>query len=65
MPEMNGRELAGRIGTLRPGLKYLFMSGYMANVISQHGELDEGVRFLQKPFSMNDLARKVREALEP
>jgi two-component system, cell cycle sensor histidine kinase and response regulator CckA len=65
MPEMNGRELVERIGTLRPGLKYLFMSWYMANVISQHGELDEGVRFLQKPFSMNDLACKVRETLEP
>jgi two-component system, cell cycle sensor histidine kinase and response regulator CckA len=64
MPEMNGRELVERIGKLRPRLKYLFMSGYMANIISQHGVLDEGVRFIQKPFSSNDLARKVREALE-
>ena len=64
MPEMNGRELVERIGKLRPGLKYLFMSGYMANVIAQRGVLDEGVQFIQKPFSSNDLARKVREALE-
>jgi two-component system, cell cycle sensor histidine kinase and response regulator CckA len=64
MPEMNGRELVERIGKSRPGLKYLFMSGYMANIISKYGVLDEGVRFIQKPFSSNDLARKVREALE-
>jgi two-component system cell cycle sensor histidine kinase/response regulator CckA len=64
MPEMNGRELVERIGKSRPRLKYLFMSGYMANIISQHGVLDEGVQFIQKPFSSNDLARKVREALE-
>lgn len=64
MPEMNGRELVQSISVLRPGLKYLFMSGYMANVIAHHGVLDEGVRFIQKPFSLLDLARKVRETLE-
>jgi len=64
MPEMNGRELAKRILSLRPNLKRLFMSGYTADVIAHHGVLDEGVYFIQKPFSRKDLAAKVREALD-
>jgi PAS domain S-box-containing protein len=64
MPEMNGRDLAKSIRDINPGLKCLFISGYTANVIAHHSVLDEGVIFLQKPFSMNDLASKVREALE-
>ena len=64
MPEMNGRDLAKLISDIKPGLKCLFTSGYTANVIAHHGVLDEGVHFLQKPFSMKDLASKVREALE-
>ncbi len=65
MPEMNGRDLADRLHTLYPDIKILFMSGYTANVIAHHGVLDEEVRFIQKPFSMEELAAKVREALEP
>ncbi|MCX5882416.1 MAG: PAS domain S-box protein, partial [Deltaproteobacteria bacterium] len=64
MPEMNGRDLAKLISNIKPGLKCLFISGYTANVIAHHGVLDEGVNFLQKPFSMKDLASKVRQALE-
>jgi len=64
MPEMSGRDLQKRISALRPGIKCLFMSGYTTNVIAHRGILDEGVNFLQKPFSMNDMATKVREALE-
>jgi len=64
MPEMNGRELAELINDIKPGLKTLFISGYTANVIARHGVLDEGVYFLQKPFSMKDLAAKVHQALE-
>ncbi|MEW6667422.1 MAG: response regulator [Thermodesulfobacteriota bacterium] len=64
MPEMNGKELAERITSHKPGLKCLFMSGYTANVIAHHSRLDRGVRFIQKPFSREDLARKVREALD-
>ena len=63
MPEMNGRDLARRILSIHPKLKCLFMSGYTANVIAHHGVLDEGVHFIQKPFSMEDLAAKVRQAL--
>jgi signal transduction histidine kinase/CheY-like chemotaxis protein len=64
MPEMNGRDLARNLGSLYPDLKRLFMSGYTANVIAQRGVLDEGVHFIQKPFSTLDLATKVREALD-
>ncbi|HNT35952.1 MAG TPA: response regulator, partial [bacterium] len=64
MPEMNGRDLTRHIASLRPGMKVLFTSGYTANVIAHHGVLDAGVHFMQKPFSMEDLAHKVREALD-
>jgi two-component system, cell cycle sensor histidine kinase and response regulator CckA len=64
MPEMNGRDLADQIEDLYPNIKTLFMSGYTANVIAHHGVLDEGVAFIQKPFSKKDLAEKVREVLK-
>ncbi len=64
MPEMNGKELAKNLLSLYPNLKRLFMSGYTADVIAHHGVLDEGVHFIQKPFSAQRLAAKVREVLE-
>jgi len=64
MPEMNGRDLGEKISAIAPGLKCLFASGYTANVSAHHGVLDEGVQFLQKPFFLDDLASKVRQALE-
>jgi PAS domain S-box-containing protein len=64
MPGMNGRQLEQRLRELRPGIRCLFVSGYTADVIAHRGVLDEGVRFLQKPFSRLDLAVKVRQALE-
>lgn len=63
MPEMDGRDLAGRLTALRPGTRVLFMSGYTAAVIAGHGVLEQGVQFIQKPFSIGDLAVKVREVL--
>ena len=63
MPEMNGRDLARNLLSLYPNIKRLFMSGYTANVIAHQGVLDEGVHFIQKPFSMRDMGAKVREAL--
>jgi DNA-binding NtrC family response regulator len=63
MPEMNGRHLAGQLEALHPKLKVLFMSGFTANAIAHQGVLDEGICFLQKPFSMKDLGYKVSEAL--
>ena len=64
MPEMNGRELEARIKAVVPGLKSLFMSGYSANVIAHRGILEEGVQFIQKPFSIKDLSVKVRAVLD-
>ncbi len=64
MPEMNGRELWEKLEALYPQLKCVFMSGYTANVIAHHGVLDEGVHFIQKPFSKSDLAITVRKALD-
>ncbi len=64
MPGMNGRELAARLQQRSPALRCLFMSGYTANVIAHRGVLDDGVVFIQKPFSVRDLSRKVREALQ-
>ncbi|MGC8492310.1 MAG: PAS domain S-box protein [Syntrophobacteraceae bacterium] len=64
MPEMNGKDLKDRIARTRPGLKTIFTSGYTANVIAHHGVLDEGIDFLQKPFSVQDLLEKVREVLD-
>ena len=63
MPEMNGRELVERLLKIQTGMKFLYMSGYTANIISKHGMLDEGVLFIQKPFSKKELATKVLEAL--
>jgi signal transduction histidine kinase/CheY-like chemotaxis protein len=64
MPEMNGKDLAERLAAMHPGLKCLFMSGYTADVIAHHEVLDKGVHFLQKPFSKEELAARVRNALD-
>jgi PAS domain S-box-containing protein len=63
MPEMNGRDLAEQISEMYPEIRLLFMSGYPADVIAEQGVLDKGVQFIQKPFSMQDIARKVHETL--
>jgi signal transduction histidine kinase len=63
MPELNGRDLANRLQGLFPGLKVLFMSGYTSNVIMHRGVLDKDVFLLQKPFSKNELAGKIRQVL--
>jgi len=64
MPEMNGRQLADQLCGLFPGIKTLFMSGYTADVIAHQGVLEEGVNFIQKPFSFKELSIKVRAALD-
>ncbi len=63
LPGMNGRELYNEAVRLHPDLKVLYMSGYSEDVIAHRGVLDEGVRFIQKPFSVQGLAARVREAL--
>ncbi|MGC8494170.1 MAG: PAS domain S-box protein [Syntrophobacteraceae bacterium] len=64
MPEMNGRELRDRLQGLQYEFKCIYMSGYTANVIAHHGVLDEGIEFLQKPFSVRTLTEKVRDVLD-
>ncbi|ACN16946.1 two-component sensory box histidine kinase/response regulator [Desulforapulum autotrophicum HRM2] len=64
MPQMNGWELAEKVLQVYPNLKCLFMSGYTANVIAHHGVLEEGVHFINKPFSKQDLADKLRDVLD-
>jgi two-component system cell cycle sensor histidine kinase/response regulator CckA len=64
MPEMNGRDLAKNLLSIYPNIKRLFMSGYTANVIAHHGVLDEGVHFIQKPFTKKELTAKIREVLD-
>jgi two-component system, cell cycle sensor histidine kinase and response regulator CckA len=64
MPEMKGRNLADRLIPFNPHLKLLFMSGYTADVIARNDAIKEGVAFIQKPFSINDLSAKLREVLD-
>jgi len=64
MPEMNGRELASQCRQNYPEVKVLFMSGYTADVIAHRGVLDDDVNFIQKPFTIRDLAIKVRAVLD-
>jgi CheY-like chemotaxis protein len=64
MPEMTGRELVEKLTAICPDLKCLLMSGYTSNVIARQSVLEEGVNFLQKPFSKQQLAAKVREVLD-
>ncbi len=64
MPGMSGRELAGKLTRDFPALKVLYMSGYTANVIAHRGILEQGVHFLSKPVTRDELARKLREILD-
>ncbi len=64
MPGMNGHTLADRLALFHPEMKVLYMSGYTDNAIVHHGILRKGVNYIQKPFTVDGLARKVREALD-
>jgi PAS domain S-box-containing protein len=64
MPEMIGRELAERLHSLFPKMKVLYMSGYTNSAIVHHGLLEEGMNYIQKPFTLEGLTRKVREVLD-
>jgi PAS domain S-box-containing protein len=63
MPLMNGRELATRLESIRPGTKVLYMSGYMDDVLDLHGVDQPKIDLIQKPFTAADLAEKLREVL--
>ena len=64
LPEMDGKSMFNEIAFHRPGIKALFMSGYTDNAIGRHGVLEQGMHFMPKPFSVDTLARKVREVLD-
>jgi PAS domain S-box-containing protein len=64
MPGLSGKQLADILAAERPGLRMLFMSGYTDDALSPHGVLAPGVHYLQKPFSPEVLAQKVREVLD-
>ena len=63
MPDLSGRDLAERFRTLRPAMKVVFMSGYTDDAVVRHGILQEGIAYLQKPFTPVSLAKKVRVVL--
>ena len=64
MPEMNGCELPDRVRVKRPAIRVLFTSGYTDDVIAQHGVLERGVEFIQKPYARAALATRLRELLD-
>lgn len=64
MPGMNGRELELKLRRIREDFRVLYMSGYTENTIVHHGVLGSEVRFIQKPFNLNELSLKVRETLD-
>src|SRR5947207_463786 len=64
MPGLSGQELADQLVSRRPGIRVLYMSGYPGDAVVQHGTLPSGTAFLQKPFSPDTLARKVRDVLD-
>jgi CheY-like chemotaxis protein len=64
MPGMSGRNLVDRLREIHPEMKVLYMSGYTDNAILHHGVLEKGTNFIQKPFTLENLARKVREVLD-
>jgi two-component system cell cycle sensor histidine kinase/response regulator CckA len=64
MPQMSGRELAEQLSPVRREMKVLYMSGYTDDAIVHHGVLDEGMAFIEKPFTPDTLTRKLREVLD-
>ncbi len=64
MPDINGKKLADEALRRRPGLKVLFTTGYTANAVVHGGVLDQGVNFIAKPFTLDQLAAKVRAILD-
>ena len=64
MPDMNGADLANKLESMVPGLKTIFMSGYATDIVTRRGVVDEGVNFVQKPFTMADLVKIVRQMLD-
>jgi two-component system cell cycle sensor histidine kinase/response regulator CckA len=64
LPQMDGTALFRELAPLRPEMNVLYVSGYTESFISRHGVLQPGVNFLQKPFTVGSLSRKVRHVLD-
>jgi two-component SAPR family response regulator len=64
LPGMNGRELATKAQSIRPGLIVLFMTGYSRNAIVHQGRLDPGIELIQKPITQDQLATRIRALLD-
>ena len=64
MPNLSGKDLSLEIKKLRPNIKICFMSGYTNNAIVHHGILDQNTNFIQKPFTPDDLLKKIRSILD-
>jgi len=64
MPQMSGRELIERCREVRQDFKAIYMSGYTDNTVTHHGILERGMNYIQKPFTVDGLIRKVREVLD-
>jgi PAS domain S-box-containing protein len=64
MPDINGKSLFEKVSASRPDIRVLYMSGYTDDVIVHHGVIDPDVAFIEKPFSIEGLAAKVREVLD-
>jgi len=64
MPAMGGRELAEQLAAERPGMKVLPISGFADRAVVHHGMLSPGINYLQKPFPLSELTRKVQEILK-
>ncbi len=64
MPKMNGRELFNKISKWQPAMEVLYMSGYTDDIISHHGILQEGVHFIQKPFTVQGLIQKIQQVMK-
>ena len=64
MPDINGKKLADEAVRRRPGLKVIFTTGYTANAVVHGGVLDQGVNFISKPFTLDQLAAAVRSVLD-
>ena len=64
MPGMTGRELAEQAIQIRPSLKLLYTTGYTRNSIVHNGMVDQGIAFIQKPFALSGLSRKLREVID-
>ena len=64
MPDMNGKQLSEALTKIRPDIRTLFVSGYTSHVIAHHGVLEDGVDFLEKPYTQRQLLLKVRQILD-